>query len=123
MNIETIQTLWAIATNPMVQLGGTALLALALMLLSYAIRTQPKVTDVAQDLADLSEEIEPWVIEAEKTFMRGEARYSAVVNKAQAWLKEQGITGRRGRVVQKYLPALIEVAVKKADPKPVAKAS
>lgn len=117
MNIETISTLWAIATNPAVQLGAAALFALALALAGYAIRTQPKVADVAQDLADLSEEIEPWVREAERAILRGEDRYSAVFDKAQAWLAEQGITGRRGRLILKYLPGIIEATVKKVDPK------
>lgn len=114
MNIETLQTLWAIATNPVVQLGGAALLALALALAGYAIKTQPKAADVAQDLADLTEEIEPWVLQVEKTLLRGEAKYSAVLDRAEAWLSAQGITGRRGRLIQKYLPAIIEVAAKKA---------
>lgn len=120
MNIDTISTLWAVATNPAVQLGAAALFALALALAGYAIKTQPKAADVAQDLADLSEELEPWAIEAERAFLQGSARYSSVFDQAQAWLKAQGITGRRGRLIQKYLPALIEVAAKKADHKKAA---
>lgn len=122
MNIETITTILGLVNNPLVQLGGAALLGLALTLAAYAIHTQPKVADVAQDLADLAEEVEPWVVQLEKSLLRGEAKYSAVLDRAEAWLLTQGITGRRGRVVQKYLPALIEVAVKKAraDQKPAA---
>lgn len=111
--IETIKTIYEVASNPLVQVGGAALLTLALALAGYAIKTQPKAADVAQDVADLSEELEPWVIELEKTLLRGELKYSAVLNKAQAWMLEQGITGRRGRIIKKYLPLLIESTVTK----------
>lgn len=113
MNVDTINTIWQLATNPLVQIGGAALFTLALVLAAYAIRTQPKAADVAQDVADLSEELEPWVLEFERTILRGEARYSAVMDRAQAWMKAQGIEGRRGRLIEKHLPLLIEVAVKK----------
>lgn len=119
---QAITTIAALATNPAVQLGGAALFALAAILAAYAIRTQPKAADVAQDLADISEEIEPWVIEAENRFLLPREKYRAVLDQAQAWLKEQGITGRRGRFIQKHLPALIELTVKKVDPKPQAPA-
>lgn len=116
--IETVTTVVEIATNPLVQLGAGALFALGLALFAYAIRTRPRVRDVAQDLADLEAEIEPWVIQAEKQLLGGEAKYSRVLDQAEDWLRQQGITGRRGRLIKKYLPMLIETAVKKVDPKP-----
>lgn len=109
---ETIMTIWTIVTNPAVQLGMAALGTLALALAGYAVKTQPKVKDVAQDLADLSEEIEPWVRDAEKLLLSGDQKYSKVLDQAQEWLKLNGVVGTRGRLVQKHLPALIEVAVK-----------
>lgn len=112
--MDTVTTIIALLNNPLIQLGGGALLALFLALAGYLVRTQPKAKDVAQDLADLTEEIEPWAKEAEKLLLSGEAKYSRVLDQAQAWLKENGITGRRGRLLQKYLPALIEIGAKKA---------
>lgn len=115
--METVTTVLALLNNPFVQIGGTALFALALALLSYAIRTQPTVRDVAQDLADLSEEVEVWVREIEGRLLPGHMKYTFVLDRAQAWLAAQGITGRRGRVILKYLPGIIEVIVKGVDPK------
>lgn len=115
--ITTITTIVNLLGNPLVKIGAPLLLTLALALAAYAIKTQPKVADVAQDLADLAEEVEPWVIWAEDNFKAGDHKYSAVLDKAEAWMKSSGITGQRGRVVKKYLPALIEAAVKKVDPK------
>lgn len=109
--IDTVNTVIQIATNPAVQLGVGAVLSLMLMLLGYLIKTQPKAADVAQDVADLEAELEPWVIEAEKTLLRGDVKYSTVLGKARDWLAAQGITGRKGRIVAKYLPLLIEKTV------------
>lgn len=120
---ETVMTIWSIVTNPAVQLGASALGVLTLALAGYAVKTQPKVKDVAQDLADLSEEIEPWVRDAEKLLLSGTSKYSRVLDQAQEWLKANGIVGAKGRLVQKHLPALIELAVKsvKKDVPPAAK--
>lgn len=112
MNFD-INALLALASNPLVQLGGAALGTAVLLLLAVLIKANPKAADVAQDLADLAEELEPWVNQADALHVPGAERAAIVRNKAEAWLKEQGITGLRGRVVKKHLPALLEVTVKR----------
>ena len=115
--METIANLWAIVQDPRVWLVMMAIATMLKFSFAYVIKTKPKAKDVAQDLADLSEEVEPWVRQAEMLLLRGDSKYSSVIDKAQAWMKEQGIEGAKGRVLMKYLPALIEIAVKKVDPK------
>lgn len=115
--MSTLTTVISLINNPFVQIGSAAAFALLLALVGYFIRTEPKVAGVAQDLADLSEEVEVWVRQAEAGGLPGVTKYAIVLDRAQSWLAANGVTGRRGRLIQKYLPALIEATVKKVDPK------
>jgi hypothetical protein len=109
--LETAAAVIATLNNPLVQLGLAGALAAGSVLAGYLIQTQPKVAEVAQDLADLDAEIGPWVAQAERLLAPGTTKYSEVEGKARDWLAARGIVGRKGRLVQKYLPALIEKAV------------
>jgi hypothetical protein len=111
---DAMATFWAVASNTLVQ---AIALSAAGAVATYLVRTNPKAADVAQDLADLELEIEPWVIRAERMWPDGAARRRQVLADVKAWLAERGINGRRGRLLSKYAGVALEVAVKRVDPK------
>lgn len=109
MNIATILAWLA---SPL----GSALVAVSIgaagLGLRVLLRTNPDAVAYAQDLADLAEELQPWVEEAEALNIPGAAKAALVRERFEAWLSAQDIRGQKGRVLAKYFPALREVAVK-----------
>ena len=114
--LDTAAVIVATLNNPVVQLGLQGALAVGGALAAYLVATQPKAKDVAQDLADLEEEVGPWVDRAAALDLPGAKKAQTVNTWAKDWLTARDITGRKGRLLLKYLPALIEVAVKKQPP-------
>jgi hypothetical protein len=107
----------AFLTHPGTQLAGGVALAVAALAAAALVKTNPQAAAYAQDLADVSEEIEVWVVEAERLFPAGPDKLRHVLDRYQAWAGAQGIRGQRGRVLAKYLPGLIEAAVRRVDPR------
>lgn len=116
MNI-TAPGLWALINHPATAVGVTIGLAVAGAIAAALVKTNPQAKVYAQDLADLSEEVEVWVVEAERLFPAGPEKLRHVLDRFQAWCGEQGIRGQRGRVLVKYLPGLIEATVRRVDPR------
>jgi hypothetical protein len=115
---QLLATLYLLATDPVIQaiagVAGTAVLAAA----SWAVANRSDARAYAQELADLSEAIEPMVKALEPRFLPGSHKYGMVLDQAQAWLADRGIKGDARRVLERHLPALIELAVKRVGRPP-----
>ena len=115
----TATAAWAALNHPAAQLVAFVGVSVAALAAAALVKTSPEAAAYAQDLADLSEEVEVWVAQAEKLFPAGPDKLRHVLDRYQAWAEAQGIRGQRGRVLAKYLPAVIEIAVKRQEvPKP-----
>lgn len=117
MTIKTLVAIWQFANDPVVQEAAAAAVVLLGILFGYLIKTRPGVREFAQELSDLSREVEPWVRQAEALPLPGVDKFTEVYRRFQAWLKFQGIEGRAARVLRKALPVFVEAAVRRVQPK------
>lgn len=107
---------WAALLNFAMAYGPFVMVAV-LAIASVIIKANPGAAAIAQNVADVLEEIEVLVVFAEKEFPEPSARFKHALDGAQAWLAQQGVVGVRGRMIKWLLPLLIEVSVRRMQPK------
>ena len=111
--METVTHLWQLAQDPLVLAIILGVLALVKVAATYLVKSQPKASELANELYNLSQQLEPWVRQAEVLFLReGKTKPSYVFDEFQKWCEENDVHGEKKAALVAALPALMEVAVK-----------